>query len=250
MSGNLTARREELVGAFMLLTRLPVAALSRGAVPPAACVWAFPVVGLVIGGIGGAIFWAAAALGLPPVIAAIASVAATILATGGLHEDGLADTADGLGGGGTRTRKLEIMRDSRIGSFGAVALMVVLATRIAALATLGHPAAVAMASIVAAMLGRGAMICLLAVLRPARADGLAAPLAATPMPRSLFGLAIAATAMLLPGGPAALVAACLAALAMGGVARRQIGGYTGDILGATEQLAECAALAAMLSRFA
>jgi adenosylcobinamide-GDP ribazoletransferase len=235
--------RDEGVGAFMLLTRLPVARLSRSEVPPAACVWAYPLVGAVVGGIGAAVF-AVAGLGLPPVTAAILAVAATILASGGLHEDGLADTADGFGGGRTAARKLEIMRDSRIGSFGALALMLSLALRITAVASLARPGPAALALIMAGAFGRGAMLLPLWRLRPARPDGLGAALAMTSPRRLGIGLAITA-AFALPA-PIVLVAALVAGPVMTTLARRHIGGYTGDVLGATEQLAECAVLAALL----
>jgi adenosylcobinamide-GDP ribazoletransferase len=245
----LRLRLDEVVGAFMLLTRLPVGAFSCRAVPPGQGAWAWPLVGVAIGVIGSVVFWGTSAAGLPPALAAIWSVAATVLATGGLHEDGLADTADGLGGGRTRERKLDIMRDSRIGGFGALALILSVTTRATAFAVLASPWAVAGASICAAVAGRAAMLGLLLALKPARPDGLAAPLGDTPKPRAMAGLALAALVVGLPGGFAALAAAATAALAIGWIARRQIGGYTGDVLGAAEQLAECVALTACLSRF-
>src|ERR1019366_4569859 len=109
----------------MLLTRLPVGWFSGTQAPAgiADAVWAFPIAGAVVGGIGGGVFWGCSALGLPPAVAAVWTLVATLLVTGALHEDGLADTADGFGGGRTREQKLEIMRDSRIGSFGALAVM-------------------------------------------------------------------------------------------------------------------------------
>ena len=231
----------------MLLTRLPVAWLSRTEVAPAACVWAYPLVGAVVGAIGAAVF-AAARLALPPVIAAILAITATILATGALHEDGLADTADGFGGGRTRDRKLEIMRDSRIGSYGALALMLSLALRVAALASLADLRTACFALIAAGMLGRGAMLIPLWRLRPARANGLAAPLATMAPGAAWIGLAIAVLAAI--PAPLILVAAGAAALAMTWLARHQIDGYTGDVLGATEQLAECAVLVTLLARSA
>ncbi len=236
-------RGDELAGAFMLLTRLPVARLSRQEVPAADCVWAYPVVGAAVGAIGAAVF-ALARLGLPPGIAAILAIAATILATGGLHEDGLADTADGFGGGRTTERKLEIMRDSRIGSYGALALMLSLGLRITALATIAEPKAAAFALIAAGTLGRGVMLVPLWRLYPARASGLAAPLAGMTPGAACVGLAVAAAPAILV--PTTLIAALAAAAIVTWLARRQIGGYTGDVLGATEQFAECAVFIALL----
>ena len=128
--------------------------------------WAFPVVGAVVGAIGGAVFWVCARLGMPPGVAAVWTLASMLLVTGALHEDGLADFADGLGGGRTRERKLEIMRDSRIGTFGGLALMLSLAARGTALATLAQPVRVVVALIVAAALGRGAIGVLLLTSAP------------------------------------------------------------------------------------
>ncbi len=236
----MTVRLAELVGALMLLTRLPVARWARANPAPAACVWAYPLVGALVGGIGAVVLLLALALHLPPTVAAFAGLAATILLTGALHEDGLADTVDGFGGGSTVARKLEIMRDSRIGSYGALALALSVSLRVAALAASAHPA---LALLLAAVLGRGAMIVLLAQLRPVRADGLAATLADTGLPRMIVGLGAAAAATLL--APITLPVAALAAFGMLWLARRQLGGYTGDVLGAAEQAVECAVLTAM-----
>jgi adenosylcobinamide-GDP ribazoletransferase len=236
---------DDVVAAFMLLTRLPVA---RGVPAQAQGVWAYPIVGGAIGVATAATFWLAIRLGLPPAIAAICAVAVSIVITGALHEDGLADTADGFGGGATVARKLEIMRDSRIGSFGSLALMLSLGLRVAALASLADPAAVAVALIAAGALGRGAMIGMMLALPPARADGMAASLGPVPFTPAAIGLAIAAACILLPHGARALLAAVVAGVAMVWLAYRQVGGFTGDVLGATEQAAECAVMLAMLMR--
>ncbi len=247
-------RRAELAAAFMLLTRLPVGWLARGRMPAefADAVWAFPLVGAVVGGIGGAAYWLAARLGLPPGVAAVWTLAAMLLATGALHEDGLADTADGFGGGRTRERKLEIMRDSRIGSFGALALMFAMAARGAALAAMAVPGHVAAALVAAGALGRGAILILVLTLPPARADGLASGLRGRAWGRCGFGLALAGVAGLAlpPFGSAVWTcgAAALVGLALAWIARRQIGGYTGDVLGAASVLAECAVLALLSGR--
>jgi adenosylcobinamide-GDP ribazoletransferase len=230
-------RWAELVGAATLLTRLPVGGLTRTHPPAASCVWAYPVVGALVGGIGALALAIGMRLGLSQPIAAVWALAATVLATGGLHEDGLADTADGFGGGRTVDRKLAIMRDSRIGSYGALALGFSLTLRLAALALSAHPA---LAMILAGLLGRGAMLLPLLLLRPARADGLAASLATPGRTAIIAGLLIAAAASWF--APAAGLAALLSGLALTALARRQIGGYSGDVFGATEQLAECAVL--------
>ncbi len=239
---------DDLNAAFMLLTRLPVAR-SEGALPArSAGIWAYPIVGLGVGAIAAAAFWIASKLAFPPTVAAICAVAVSILATGALHEDGLADTADGFGGGSTVARKLEIMRDSRIGSFGALALMLSLGLRVAALSSLAGPGRVAIALIAAGVLGRGAMIGVLLALPLARPEGMAASLGPTPLGPAAIGLGIACACVFLPHGVHALVAAVLAGATMTWLAHRQVGGYTGDVLGATEQVVECAVLVAMLIR--
>ena len=226
----------------MLLTRLPVGRVG-GPADLARCVWAFPVVGLVVNGTGALVFWLLSMARVPPLLAAIWTLAATLALTGALHEDGLADTADGFGGGDNAARKLEIMRDSRIGTFGAAALVVSLMVRGAAVAALGS---VLPALIVAGVLGRSAMIVPLLMLSPARGDGLGA---AVGRPRALraaagLGVGVVASYALLPVLPAtaSVAAAVGSALIVTGLAARQIGGYTGDVLGATEVVTECVVL--------
>jgi adenosylcobinamide-GDP ribazoletransferase len=243
----------QLAVAFMLLTRLPVGRLLTLSAPPslARVVWAFPLVGLVVGGAGGLVYWLAFRLGMPPLVAAVWALAACALVTGALHEDGLADTADGFGGGAEPARKLAIMRDSRIGGYGALALIFSVLIKAGALAALAHPASVAVALIVSSMLGRGFMIVLLLTLNPAREDGMGASVGKPGM--ATIGAAIALTALaaglLLPFASAAIVLALalVSAIGMAVLARRQIGGYTGDTLGACEQVIECVVLTALAS---
>jgi adenosylcobinamide-GDP ribazoletransferase len=229
----------------MLLTRLPV---PRSLPAQAGGSWAYPVVGAVIGLLSAAIYKTGVLFGLPAIVAAILAVAVGTLTTGALHEDGLADTADGFGGGATVARKREIMRDSRIGTFGALALMLSLGLRVAALTTLAEPARVTVALVAAGVLGRGAMVGMMLALPPARPDGMAASLGRVPVMPAVIGLAIACACVFLPHGVSALLAAVIAAAVMLWLAHRQIGGYTGDVLGATEQVVECAVLVAMLIR--
>ena len=236
----------DLAAAFGLLTRLPMGRFLPAQMNGAGGVWAYPVVGLAVGALGGGVFWLAGALGLGASLAAGWSLVAMILVTGGLHEDGLADTADGFGGGGTRERKLEILRDSRIGSFGAIALILALGIRATAIAGSGG----AMTSlIVAGGLGRAAMIGLLLAVQPARPDGMAAALGPIPFAPAATGIAIAllASAMLLTPQMffVAIALALAGTLAMAVLANRQIGGHTGDVLGATEIVVECLVLSAL-----
>ncbi len=233
-------RWAELVGAVCLLTRLPVGRLAAAHPAPAGCVWAYPVAGAVAGLLAAAVLRLGRMVGMGQPVAVVWALAAAVLVTGGLHEDGLADMADGFGGGRTRERKLAIMRDSRIGSYGALTMAFSLALRAAPLALSARPER---AVLLAGVLGRGAMLLPMLLLRPARPDGLGASLREARRGRMLAGLAIcAATAWAAPG---AALAALAAGLAVAGLAHRQVGGYTGDVLGAAEVAAECAALAAM-----
>ncbi len=235
--GGIRTRAAELVAATTLLTRLPVGGLVAAHPPPASCVWAYPLVGALVGLAGAATLAATLACGLPQPLGAIWALAVTVLLTGGLHEDGLADTADGFGGGRTVARKLDIMRDSRIGSFGALALLFSLLLRATALALSPHPV---QAIVLAAVLGRGAIALPLLLLRPARSDGLAHAIHTGRRGPALAALAI--TALAGARSPAACLAALAASLAMTAIAARHVRGYTGDTLGATEQAAECCAL--------
>jgi len=216
---------------------------------------ALGVAGALIGAFGALVLILGLRLGLSPQVASACALSALVAATGALHEDGLADAADGFGGGATQERKLAIMKDSRIGSFGASALILSLLLRwtlIATLARASAPAA-ALALVGAAAVSRVAGLAPLILLKPARQDGAGAR-AGKPSPRAfliaaasaaLFGLAPAWTRI---GPLRPLLALALAAAAGWGVARlsnRQIGGFSGDVAGAAQQAAEIAYLAAL-----
>ncbi|WP_451971369.1 adenosylcobinamide-GDP ribazoletransferase [Azospirillum endophyticum] len=235
--------------ALVFLTRLPFPPLGPLNGPLAegtaarAMGW-FPLIGALIGLAGGAVFAVAAALHLPSLAGALLALAATVRLTGGLHEDGAADVADGFGGGRDRARKLEIMRDSRVGSYGVLALVFSIGIRAAALAALPVPAAIA-ALAAAGALSRCGLAALAYTLSPARRDGLAAsqgkPAMTTVLLALVSGIAVAALAL---GGLAlpTLAASLLAVAAVAALARRQIGGHTGDVFGAAQQAAEAAVL--------
>lgn len=208
----------------------------------------FPLVGCVVAAVAAAVYLLAA-LVLPAPLAAVLSTAASIYVTGAFHEDGFADSCDGLGGGMTRERVLEIMKDSRIGAYGAIGIVCMLGVKCTALALLPPASAIA-ALFVAHPLSRLAATSLIWRMEYARAEGKAKPLAQE-MTRSEF--VIAALTALLPG--AVLVAsglltltvlgACLLAAAMSALwlARKfqaRLQGYTGDCLGAVQQMAEVA----------
>jgi adenosylcobinamide-GDP ribazoletransferase len=165
--------------------------------------------------------------------------------TGALHEDGLADCADGFWGGHTRERRLEIMKDSRIGSYGAVALMLALLARWSALAALMSAGAWGLA-LAAMILSRAAMGLVMAGLPNARAGGLSAQHGAPSWVAAWAGVGFGLLLGAFAAGSAALwlaLAVALVAAGLAGVARAKIGGQTGDVLGATQVLAEVTALA-------
>jgi adenosylcobinamide-GDP ribazoletransferase len=195
----------------------------------------------VVNGLAALVF----AAGFPPLLGAAWALCVTMLLTGALHEDGLADMTDGFGGGRSPARKLEIMRDSRIGSYGALALMMSLLLRVSAVAAIPHPAP---ALIAAGIVGRGAMIVPLLLLPPARPDGLGATVRHPPLAAAALGLVLSAVAawLVLGGRPAiaAVSAAAAAGLMVSAIAYRQIGGHTGDVLGGTEIASECFVLTA------
>ena len=178
-------------------------------------------------------------------LAAGIAVAVQILFTGALHEDGLADVADGFGGGRDKAKKLEIMRDSRLGTYGAIALILVLGLRWASIASL--PQALAAAGLITAtVLARFAIVIILTILPAARSDGFGRVVADPPL--AAVGVAAAfalvTAALLLP--PFAAVAAIVVTAAVSVIfiwlAKRNIGGYTGDVLGAGALVAEVAVL--------
>ncbi|MCW2305966.1 adenosylcobinamide-GDP ribazoletransferase [Rhodobium gokarnense] len=211
-----------------------------------------PLAGLVIGAGIALVYWLAASV-LPPLVAAFVALGAGVRLTGSLHEDGLADVADGLGGGATRERALEIMRDSRIGSYGVITLIIVVGLKAASIGALG-PAAVA--TIIAAHgLSRLSVLAMMVRLPYARKEGAAAFAGTGPGPTrvaiavltgaaTFFGLALLVSPLV------ALVAALAAAavyLWLERMLKRRIGGYTGDALGGLQQLTETAILLAVLA---
>ncbi len=233
--------------AASFLTRLPLpdpGAVEAGRL--ATAMRCFPLVGLGLG-LGAGVVGTVGMWLLPPVPAALVAVLALVLATGALHEDGLADLADGLGARGGRARRLEVMRDSRSGAFGVLALIFSVGLRASALATLPGGWRMIGALAAAAALSRAMIPAAMQGLAPARADGLGAgagtPDASTAAAAGI-GLLIAVVGLGLGGALAAATAAVAASWAVAAVARRALGGYTGDVLGAIQQAAEIAILLA------
>ena len=244
--------RQDMARACVFLTRLPIRWPTAAPGEPdgmaalARALRCAPLVGALVGAAGATVLALAGMLGLPPLAAAGLALAATFAITGGLHEDGLADVADGFGGGQDTARKLAIMRDSYVGSYGVAAIVLSLLLRAGALTALAAVPGGALALIGAHALGRAAMLPVMRGLAPARADGLGHG-AGRPT-RAAVGTALglgAGVALLTLGPLAGLVGLLVGALLTGVVARlavRQVRGYTGDVLGAVEQTVETAVL--------
>ncbi len=237
---------DDLKTAVAFLTRLPMQH-PQGAMPAnfARAQRVFPLVGAAIGAAAGFACLGMRMIGLPDLAAAALALGASALLTGALHEDGLADVADGFGGGRDVAAKLEIMRDSRLGTYGALILLVSFVAKLSALAALPD-GSVVQGLIAAHALARGVLPFMAMSLSYARKDGLAAtagrPDFSTAATAGALALLIALLS--LPWGAAlrAALAAAACAIGMAWLARRQIGGQTGDVLGATEQLGETAIL--------
>ena len=237
---------DDLLTAFGMLTRLPVPERELHEAPRhARSVWAYPLVGAAIGALSALVWFVAQFAGLGSPLAAGLAIAFQILFTGAIHEDGLADFADGLGARGGPEAALAVMRDSRIGTYGVIALMLIVGLRWGGVARLALHSVLA-GLVCSALLGKIATVALVSVLSPVRTDGLGSAVANPPLRAvvAAFALALVIVAVTLP--VAAAVAAFGAAAAAVGVvsvlAGRKIGGYTGDVLGAGEQLAQTAVL--------
>jgi adenosylcobinamide-GDP ribazoletransferase len=246
MNAAISAFLEDLQVAVAFLTRVPMPHPS-GPVPQnfARAHRVFPVVGGLIGAAVGLVYLALTALGIPSLAAAALALGAGMLLTGALHEDGLADVADGFGGGHDRAEKLEIMRDSRLGTYGALVLLVAFVAKTAAIAAM--PGGDVIAALVVVHATARSVLPLMAIMMPhARADGLAAT-AGRPEPSTAvvaLVLALIIAVIFLPFlavWGTAVVAAASAAMVVT-LAQRQIGGQTGDVLGCAEQVTETTVL--------
>ena len=233
--------------AWAFLTRLPGGSHPTSDRELGRSVGWFPAVGAVIGALSGALYWALHGP-LGPPIAAVIAIAASAAATGGFHEDGLADTADALGGS-TRSRRLEIMKDSRLGAFGVLALVLSTLVRVFAVSSLA-PVDGLVALVVAHMLGRSTAVATMGLVPAAGDRGLGhsytAHLSRSWTAAAVLVSSVAAAGLGLPGA-VALASGTAGAAAVVLVARRAFGGTTGDVLGAVEQVAEMAALVSAAS---
>jgi len=238
----------DIGAAFGLLTRLPIPVdHQRAGERGARSVWAYPVVGGALGALAGVFGLLLLYLGAPVGVSAAGALAVLILSTGALHEDGIADCADGLGGGRDREQCLEIMRDSRIGAFGAAALALVILARWSAIESLIGAGSLFWPMVAVGAASRLPMVLAMFIMDPARTDGLSSGIGTPPTQAVLaaFFMALLIAVFALGwGGIAVLFWAGLATLPLLFLAQARIGGQTGDILGGSQQLAEIGALAA------
>lgn len=240
----------DIPAALGLLTRLPVPvpadALARGA----RAAWAWPLAGVAVAAPAGLAGALALALGLTPLLAAGLTVLAQVMLTGALHEDGLADSADGLWGGWTRERRLEIMKDSRSGAYGVIALALALILRVSALAALMEGEGWIWGLVAVAAASRAGMAGLAAALPSARPGGLSGRVGRPEPATAWTGIALALAVALAATGGAMIALAFWTGAALvvwGWIARARIGGQTGDILGAGQQVAEIAGLCVLVA---
>jgi adenosylcobinamide-GDP ribazoletransferase len=230
---------------LVFFTRLPLPHFETKDSVFARAIWAAPVIGLAVALVGGVVYALAVLLGLAAGPAAALALAATMAATGCLHEDGLSDTADGFGGGKDREKKLQIMRDSRIGSYGACALAFSILLRWSAISELGSSIAVLCGLIAAHAASRALLPAFMQMLPPARTDGLSAGVGEISSDTALAAAALGALALLALGLSGAIAAAlCLGIVffLFRSLCLSQIGGQTGDTTGALQQAGEITVL--------
>ncbi len=232
--------------ALTFLTRLPIGKgrdftdLRLGQ-----CVWAFPLIGAIIGALAAIVYGLALALGISQALCGWMTLAFLVFITGGLHEDGLADMADGLAHGRALEEKLAIMRDSRIGAYGVLALVLTLAIRATAIAEFSNFWHALWGFVAACACSRAMMALLMLMLPPARTDGLAEH-AGKPTPRQVISALALGVFMLAPLQDVLLLGCALTLmvifLIMQRLALKHFGGITGDVLGALQQVSEVALL--------
>jgi adenosylcobinamide-GDP ribazoletransferase len=241
---------------FLSRIRLPAAVFAGDDGNLGRVARAFPLAGLLIALPAALLFGLLAAGHADPLLAAILALGLQTLITGALHEDGLGDTADGLGGGRDAAKALEIMKDSRIGTYGAVALILSFALRAAALAAIIRglpPLAAALTLPAAAAISRAALVWHWHRLPPARPDGVAAAAGRPDRQATVIALAsglFLATLLLGPGLHAIVLLdifglAAVATWAFTAYVGKRLAGHTGDTIGATQQICECAVFCAL-----
>lgn len=243
----------DIVLCVTFFTRLPIqAAVTQRSFAQA--LWAAPVAGALVGLVSGGVLLIALAAGLPSGAAALLGLVASVVLTGALHEDGAADMADGFAGR-TVGDRLEIMRDSHIGSYGTLALILLVLARWSALAALAAAGAgtILLALLAAHAASRAVLPAFAARVPPASATGLSAGIGPIEANRAALALGLGLVTLLVLGFGFAVIATLLLAgifLAMERLCRRQIGGQNGDVLGALQQICEATLLLTMATLLA
>ena len=242
-------RIKELKVSILFLTRLPAGTV-KGNVPKISdTTWTFPIIGCIVGSIIGVSCFGLQWSGLSPLLSSILAVSIGIVITGAIHEDGLADSADGFGGGQGIHNKLEIMRDSRIGSYGVLALILTLAARVFALSDLPSTYQSIILIICIAMVSRLVMAFYLFWLPAAREDGLGYQAGVANLKSVLTAAAFCLPAIILSGSNIlwSLIGILLVAFSFGILAKKQVGGQTGDVCGAGQVLSETTGLIVLVA---
>jgi adenosylcobinamide-GDP ribazoletransferase len=232
--------------AISFFTRIPIGKRDFGSLTLAQATAYFPIVGALIGLLTGGFYLLMLALGLPTIISAWLTIGFHLLLTGGLHEDGLADTADGLASGRDREQKLSIMRDSRIGSYGVLALITIISLRANIMAGFTGNFATIMILVATAASSRTFLAVFMQTIPYARNYGLAARAGKPTTEQVIIAILIAICSLLLTGK---ILAALIAILSLAiiyvvikQIANKNFGGITGDVLGAVQQISEVALL--------
>ena len=253
-SGAFAQVLAELHTVWIFFTRLPWPGdFGLGKAPNtvklSAAARAFSFGGIVVGGLSAGVLYIGAALGLHPLAASILGLGAGMLVSGAIHEDGLGDVFDGFGGGASKAKKLEIMSDSRIGTYGMLALIIVTGLKAALLAGFPSPGLAAGALFVANVLPRSGLAMMMVILKPAKKSGLGHGAGIPKKEDAIISIIIGALVAVLVFGPGTGIAtAAVSALGLGAVgfvAKHQIGGLSGDVLGAAEQIGESFVLLAL-----
>ena len=231
----------DVLASIGLLSRIPVKvdaawAETRGANQS----WAYALAGVVVGAITILLASLGMALALPELAIGFIVIATTAYITGAMHYDGLADSLDGLWGGWTPAQRLDIMKDSHIGVYGVIGLVCFAGLQ----ATLyGHIAAQSLWPILGIMaMSRAVMVPVMTWVENAKSSGLSAQVGSPSVPTAILAVTVGASVAMLSGAWPAIFGGAIAALTVSAIAKRKIGGQTGDILGATQQLAEVYAL--------
>ncbi|USG62291.1 adenosylcobinamide-GDP ribazoletransferase [Sneathiella marina] len=234
---------QDFLVSLVFLTRLPISlrfSFDMGALRTASrC---FPIIGIIVGGLSGAVFLVAIAIDLPALLSAFLAIASQALLTGALHEDAIGDVADGFGGGTTRLEKLEIMHDSRVGTYAVLALIFVIGMKVVALSSAISPMMIFAILVSAATVSRALMTWGMYLMPSARTDGLShsagRPPILAPLSATVIAVLVAIVSLGNLIGATALLVAIISAALVGIIAYRQIGGQTGDVLGAIQQISE------------